>query len=73
VTLLISLDVDINKADNYGYAPLDIACYKGYLEIVKLLLYYDVDMTRIRLSNYKRIFNLPNDQFSNTSTNDEIK
>jgi hypothetical protein len=30
-------------------------------------------MTRIRLSNYKRIFNLANDQFSNTSTNDEIK
>jgi ankyrin repeat protein len=34
----------MNEAGNYGYNPFYISCYNGHLEIVKLLLYYDVDI-----------------------------
>jgi ankyrin repeat protein len=74
VKLLISLDVDINKVNNDGTTPFYLACMNGHLEIVKsLLYYYDIDMTRESLSNHITKFNLPRDEFSNTSTNEDIK
>jgi ankyrin repeat protein len=47
VKLLISLDVDINKAINNGDTPFCIACYNGHLEIVKLLISLDVDIIKL--------------------------
>jgi ankyrin repeat protein len=42
VKLLISLDVDINKANNIGTTPFSKACIYGHLEIVKLLISLDL-------------------------------
>jgi ankyrin repeat protein len=58
VELLIYYDVDINKANNNGFTPFYIACSNGRLEIVELLMYYDVGMTTISLSNYIAKFNI---------------
>jgi ankyrin repeat protein len=49
VKLLISLNVDINKANNNGDTPFYIAFMRDHLEIVKLLISLDLDITRIRL------------------------
>jgi hypothetical protein len=39
-----------------------------------VILYYDLeDISNIKLSNYKRLLKLPNDVFSNSCTNDEIR
>jgi ankyrin repeat protein len=73
IKYLIPLGIDMNKANNNGDTPLKIACHLSHLNIVKLLLYYDVDMTDITLSGYKTQLNLPNDEFSDNSTNEVIK
>ena len=38
VIKILKTDIDINYRDEYGYTPLLIACKKGYLNILKILL-----------------------------------
>ena len=35
---LIDAGIDVNKAGDLGYTPLHVACMKGYVEMVKLLI-----------------------------------
>src|SRR5579884_4401225 len=35
---LIAAGIDVNKAGDLGYTPLHVACMKGNLELVKLLV-----------------------------------
>jgi hypothetical protein len=39
---------------------------------VKLLLYFEINIINKTYTNYRTPLNFPNDQFSDTSTNDEI-
>src|SRR6476659_6429845 len=36
--ILIAHGIDVNKAGDLGYTPLHVACIKGDLEMVKLLI-----------------------------------
>jgi ankyrin repeat protein len=41
---LINAGVDINKAGDLGYTPLHVACMKGNIEMVKLLIDSGADL-----------------------------
>lgn len=41
---LIDAGIDINKAGDLGYTPLHVACMKGNVEMVKLLISRGADM-----------------------------
>jgi ankyrin repeat protein len=56
VKLLILEGDNIHQSNNDGGAPIKVACMYDHLNIVELLLYYDVDMTYITFSNYITMF-----------------
>jgi ankyrin repeat protein len=41
---LINAGVDVNKAGDLGYTPLHVACMKGNIELVKLLIDSGADL-----------------------------
>jgi ankyrin repeat protein len=65
---LIDAGIEINKAGDLGYTPLHVACMKGSVEIVKLLIEKGADVfalsngyppfTTARLANQARICDL---------------
>ena len=42
--ILINAGVDVNKAGDLGYTPLHVACMKGSMEMVKLLVDSGADL-----------------------------
>ena len=62
---LITHGIDVNKAGDLGYTPLHVACMKGNMEMVKLLIENGADLfaqsdgelpfTTARLSGYDDI------------------
>jgi ankyrin repeat protein len=42
--ILIKAGIDINKAGDLGYTPLHVACIKGNLEMVKILINAGADL-----------------------------
>jgi ankyrin repeat protein len=67
--ILIDAGIDVNKAGDLGYTPLHVACIKGNVEMVKLLIDRGADLfalsegvppfTTARLGGHDQICDLP--------------